>query len=180
MNDAPQQPVNSDFESTASGAALDIHQYPQQPSDFVVLVVDDQPQVLRTLARALTAQHYQVVTAASAVLAIEIFKQQPIHVVIADHHMPGMTGTELLQITARLSPHTVRIMLTGETGVTTLLPAVNSGAIDKLLTKPWSIDGLVAGIEEIARLRRLEIENSNLNEILPHPQRRITRIESTP
>ncbi len=166
MNDAPQQPVNSDFESTASGAALDIHQYPQQPSDFVVLVVDDQPQVLRTLARALTAQHYQVVTAASAVLAIEIFKQQPIHVVIADHHMPGMTGTELLQITARLSPHTVRIMLTGETGVTTLLPAVNSGAIDKLLTKPWSIDGLVAGIEEIARLRRLEIENSNLNEIL--------------
>ena len=137
-----------------------------QPQDLLVLVVDDQPTVLRTLARILKKAHYQVATADSGRQALDILEQSRVHVIIADHHMPGMTGTELLRSVAQRFPHTVRIMLTGETGVTTLLPAVNSGAIDKLLTKPWTPQTILSSIRTISRLRRLELDNDNLNETL--------------
>jgi len=140
--------------------------FPENPQDLMILVVDDQPGELRILSRILKQKKYQVVVASNGPQALELLQHQWVHVVIADHHMPGMTGTELLRTVAKLYPYTVRIMLTGETGVTTLLPAVNSGAIDKLLTKPWDPETIFSSISTIARLRRLEIDNDKLNKTL--------------
>ncbi len=166
-NKTQYQRVDSDLAPDVSAPVRYIKtDLPQSPRDLMILVVDDQPRELRLLAQILKKNNYPVVTASNAGQALEILKHQWVHVVIADHHMPEITGTELLKTVARLYPHSVRIMLTGETGVTTLLPAVNSGAIDKLLTKPWSPRTILSSISTMVRLRRLEIDNDKLNETL--------------
>ncbi len=164
-----QQILQAASSSTPGASGSQFHvdsRLPEHPGDLIVLVVDDQPRELRTLARFLKKERFQVLTAICGQDAIDILNLQTVHVVIADHHMPEMTGTELLKLTAQEYPNTVRIMLTGETGVVTLLPAVNSGTIDKLLTKPWTPKSILSSINDIARLRRLEIDNDNLNETL--------------
>ncbi len=51
--------------------------------------------------------------------------------------MPGMTGIEFLKRAAEMRQHTVRIILTGYTDVTSLVEAINSGVVYKYVTKPW-------------------------------------------
>jgi DNA-binding NtrC family response regulator len=56
--------------------------------------------------------------------------------------MPGMTGIELVQHTAALRPHMVRIILTGYTDIESLVEAINGGHVYKYVTKPWNNDEL--------------------------------------
>jgi two-component system response regulator HupR/HoxA len=64
-------------------------------------------------------------------------------VLIADQRMPEMSGVELMQRTARLRPHMVRILLTGYTDVDSLIEAINTGQVYKYITKPWNNDDLL-------------------------------------
>ena len=62
-----------------------------------VLVVDDEPTVLSSLARILRHFGHQVLTAESAKAALEVFATQTVDVVLTDFSMPGCTGAELSQ-----------------------------------------------------------------------------------
>jgi signal transduction histidine kinase/FixJ family two-component response regulator len=56
--------------------------------------------------------------------------------VISDEKMPKMKGTELLARTRRLSPDSIRVLLTGHAGIDSAIPAINEHLLDKYLTKP--------------------------------------------
>ena len=58
-------------------------------------------------------------------------------VILSDHRMPNMTGTEFLVRAAELDPATVRIMVTAYGDVATLQEAINRGAIYRFIPKPW-------------------------------------------
>lgn len=107
-----------------------------------LLLVDDEPNNLRALKRALGRDGYEIHTATSARQALEILAQTPISVIMSDQRMPGMSGTELLSRAKTLYPDTVRIVLSGYTDLTTVTAAINEGAIYKFLTKPWEHDVL--------------------------------------
>lgn len=108
---------------------------------YKIIVVDDEPANLRLLER-LFRHDYEVITAESGEDALRLLGQHDAALLITDQRMPGMTGVELLNHTATIRPHMVRIILTGYTDVETLVEAINSGLVYKYVTKPWNNEEL--------------------------------------
>lgn len=109
---------------------------------YKILIVDDEPENVRSLER-LFREDYDVLTAGSGADALFLLEHHDMAVLIADQRMPEMSGIELMQRTARLRPHLVRILLTGYTDVDSLIEAINSGHVYKYLTKPWNNEDLL-------------------------------------
>jgi DNA-binding NtrC family response regulator len=108
---------------------------------YKILIVDDEPANLRTLAR-LFRDEYEVLTAASGDEALALLGQHDVALLITDQRMPGMTGIELLKKTVPLRPRMVRIILTGYTDVDALVEAINCGQVYRYVAKPWNNDEL--------------------------------------
>ena len=107
-----------------------------------ILVVDDEPDNLDLLYRTFY-RDFKVIKAQSGQAALETMAEQDdIAVIISDQRMPGMSGTELLSLTADRYPNSIRIMLTGYTDVEDLVEAINTGKVFKYVTKPWEEDDL--------------------------------------
>jgi len=84
-----------------------------------------------------------------------IADQGPYAVVVADMRMPGMNGVELLAEARNLSPHTVRMMLTGNADQQTALEAVNQGQIFRFMTKPCPPEDFARSLEAALEQHRL-------------------------
>lgn len=108
---------------------------------YKILIVDDEPANLRTLAR-LFREDYEVLTAASGDEALALLVHHDVALLITDQRMPGMTGIELLKKTVPLRPRMVRIILTGYTDVDALVEAINCGQVYRYVAKPWNNDEL--------------------------------------
>ncbi len=109
---------------------------------FTLLFVDDEEKALNALKRVFLEENYEILTAVSGEDAIEIIKNNKVHLVITDYKMPQMGGAELLKKIKELWPEIIRIMLTGYADVQSILGAVNEGAVYKFITKPWNDDDL--------------------------------------
>ena len=75
---------------------------------------------------------------------------------ISDHIMPGMRGTELLTRAHRIYPQMLTILLTGQADVDAVAQAVNRANLYRLLTKPWQEVDLILTVKEA--LRRVDQE----------------------
>ncbi len=109
---------------------------------YNILLVDDEPAVLSALTRVFRKESYRILAANNAIEALAYFEQQPIHLMISDYKMPGMTGAELLRKVKELSPDTIRIMLTGHADTTAVMAAIKDGAVYRFILKPWNDDDL--------------------------------------
>jgi DNA-binding NtrC family response regulator len=79
-----------------------------------VLLVDDEPAILRTLQRYLRKHGHVVQCVSSAVAAVSVVDLEPPDVIISDFRMPGgMNGMELLRYVATKHPLVRRVLLTG-------------------------------------------------------------------
>jgi DNA-binding NtrC family response regulator len=105
-----------------------------------VLFVDDEEKVLTSLKRGLLDEPYETLFASSGKEALEILKQNQVHVIVTDMRMPEMGGLELLKAVKKEYPHIVRMVLSGYTQVSTLLTAINQGEIFRFITKPWKLE----------------------------------------
>jgi thioredoxin reductase (NADPH) len=111
----------------------------------VILVVDDDPQVLRAVERELRGRFgsdYRVVAAGSGADALDairrlILRGTPIALLVVDQRMPGMTGVELLGSTLSLLPGTKRVLLTAYADTDVAIRAINEIGLDHYLLKPW-------------------------------------------
>jgi diguanylate cyclase (GGDEF)-like protein/PAS domain S-box-containing protein len=130
---------------------LPINQLPPQLQP-TLLLVDDEANVLNSLKRLFRREGYQVLTAESPSVGLELLATNTVHVVLCDQRMPEMTGSEFLARVRQLYPDTVRIVLTGYADVESVTKAVNQGAIFKFLTKPWDDDLLRDQIREAFRI----------------------------
>ncbi len=117
-----------------------------------LLLVDDESEVLEAMCQALRHEGYDIRVAESAAAALAVLDQHPVDIIVSDHNMPERSGAELLSRVRDDYPHIVRIMLSGQDDLQTLMEAVNSGAVDKFLPKPWSNDTLRAMLREAAAL----------------------------
>lgn len=132
---------------------------------YKILIVDDEPANLRTLAR-LFRDGYEILTAGSGVEALQLLQQHDVALLITDQRMPGMTGIELLKQTVVLRPRVVRIILTGYTDINALVEAINCGHVYRYVTKPWNNDDLrlivTRALEHFeTNKRRVELESTN-------------------
>jgi diguanylate cyclase (GGDEF)-like protein/PAS domain S-box-containing protein len=103
-----------------------------------ILVVDDDVDTLSALHRLLRRDNYRVLTAATPDEAFELLALYRVQVVMCDQRMPAMSGTEFLSKVKEMYPDTMRIILSGHTGVQTVLDSINRGSIYKFYTKPWN------------------------------------------
>jgi diguanylate cyclase (GGDEF)-like protein/PAS domain S-box-containing protein len=103
-----------------------------------LLLVDDDVNVLGALHRLFRRDNYRVLTAASTAEGFELLALYHVQVILCDQKMPVMNGTEFLSKVKEMYPDTMRIILSGYTGVETVLDSINRGAIYRFYTKPWN------------------------------------------
>ena len=116
-----------------------------------VLIVDDEPLILRTLIRLLRRHGFKTHSANNGEEALEILDNHEIAVIICDQRMPGMSGAEVLSESRRRNPHTYRITLTGYTDLASAQRSINEGSVNQFLTKPWEDDHLLRVVKQGGR-----------------------------
>lgn len=111
-----------------------------------ILCVDDEKNVLEGLTRTLRSL-YEVETAVGGAQGLEKLKtQEHFAVVVSDLRMPHMTGVQFLKEVRRVSPDSVRVLLTGQGDMNSAIAAVNDGNIFRFLTKPCATEILVQAL----------------------------------
>lgn len=113
-----------------------------------VLLVDDDPNVLRGLVRQFRHQPFVFYTAHSAEEAMEVLKSRPVDVLVTDDRMPGISGMELLSWVAKHFPEVVRIVLTGFPTTESALRAINESGVFRFFTKPCDPVALALAIHQ--------------------------------
>ncbi len=113
------------------------------PSDPVVLFVDDEEKALSTFRRFFASDPIIVLTATSGLHALEVLQRETVHLVVADYWMKGMDGITLLDEVARLYPGLSRLLFTGlpdseivlEAGVRVLTKDMDPGLIRRVILR---------------------------------------------
>jgi EAL domain-containing protein (putative c-di-GMP-specific phosphodiesterase class I)/CheY-like chemotaxis protein len=119
-----------------------------------ILVVDDEPALLRAYTRALTRDGYHVQGATDGVRARELLAQGSYDVIISDVCMPGMDGLSLLRAVRRIDVDVPVILVTGAPTSLGAGEAVESGAL-LYLVKPVEFRALLQVVEHAIRLHRI-------------------------
>lgn len=121
-----------------------------------ILLVDDEQNVLRALARLLRRDGYTIHTAGTFQQAFDILGTAAVDVVVSDHRMPEGRGTEFLGKVKETHPRTIRMILSGYADIGAVTEAINGGAVYRFLTKPWVDDDLRRVIRDAVSAARRE------------------------
>jgi two-component system, OmpR family, KDP operon response regulator KdpE len=116
-----------------------------------ILIVDDEPGILRALRTNLLAHRYRVETATTGAEALERFERVRPDLVVLDLNLPDIDGTEVVKRIRERGPVPI-IVLSVREGERDKVAALDAGA-DDYVTKPFGADELLARIR--AGLRRL-------------------------
>ncbi len=114
-----------------------------------ILVVDDEPPIVRLVQLRLESAQMTVLTARSGAEALTLLENEPIDLIVLDVTMPGMDGFETLRH-IRAQSNVPVLMLTARTLDMDKLRGLTSGA-DDYVTKPFNPDELAARITGILR-----------------------------
>ena len=120
-----------------AGAGLPPGHDPAAQPAQTLLIVDDDVNVLSSLHRLFRPEGYHILTASTPAEGFELLALHRVHVIVCDQRMPSMSGTEFLSKVKELYPETIRIILSGYTGLEAVLDSINRGAIYRFYTKPW-------------------------------------------
>ena len=122
-----------------------------------VLVVDDEPLVVKSLQALLTFEgDYEVLGFTSCRMALEAIRTRPCDVAISDFLMPEMDGVSFLKEVRRLYVEVPLIILTGYADKESAIRAINEVGLYQYLEKPWKNDDFLQIIEG-ALNQRLQI-----------------------
>jgi two-component system nitrogen regulation response regulator NtrX len=126
-----------------------------------ILIVDDEPSILRSLTGLLADEGFEVMTAANGYEALKTIEKESPDLVLLDIWMPGIDGIETLKEIKKDNPYVQVVMITGHGTIETAVKATKLGAFD-FIEKPLSIDKVIVSINNALNFRRLEEENRYL------------------
>lgn len=132
---------------------------------FRILLVDDEPSVVKSLRRVFHDEACEILTANDARQALQLLETEPVQLVISDHRMPGMSGAELLREVKQRWPATQRIMLTGFADIDAVMKVIEEVGVFKFITKPWNDDDLRLTARLAFKQYQLQRENQRLREL---------------
>jgi CheY-like chemotaxis protein len=121
-----------------------------------ILVAEDDPGLLETLAALLADSGYEVLAALSGKQAIALLKEAHADVVLTDIVMPDATGVDVLRAAREQHLDTPVILMTGNPSVPTAVEALSLGALNYLV-KPVSEATLLSAVSEALSLSRLAL-----------------------
>ena len=119
-----------------------------------VLIVDDEPNIRRTLHVALEAMGHAVEEAVSGQEALRQVEKGPIDVALVDLRLGGESGLDLFEPMLAQSPRLAIVMITAHASIDTAIDAMRRGAFD-YLPKPFTPAQVRAVLERVARVRGL-------------------------
>ncbi len=131
------------------------------PTKPHLLLIDDDPNTLASLARAFRLAGYDATVCDSAGRALELIRAEHFDVIFSDVVMPGKDGIALLEDLKAAGVTTPVVMISGQASVEAAVRATKLGAVD-FLEKPLSTEKLLLTVENVLRLRHLENENQDL------------------
>ncbi|MFH1977222.1 MAG: sigma-54 dependent transcriptional regulator [Pseudomonadota bacterium] len=126
-----------------------------------ILIVDDEPSILKSLSGLLADEGFEVMTASTGYEGLKIIDREYPDLVLLDIWMPGIDGIETLKQIKKGNPYLQVIIITGHGNIETAVKATKIGAYD-LIEKPLSIDKIIVAINNALNFRRLEEENRYL------------------
>jgi diguanylate cyclase (GGDEF)-like protein len=128
----------------------------------IVICVDDDRNSLQALARGLRGR-CQVLLAETGEEALALAAtHDDVAAVLADLHMPGVTGAELLARIAKVRPMCRRVVVTGFPESEELIAAINAGHLHYVITKPWKLSDMLQVVDQLLHTYQLERDNTRL------------------
>ncbi len=128
-----------------------------------ILLVDDEPELCRTLETALTRRGYRVAWESSAEAAEARLRERDFDAVVTDLQMPGIGGIALCRKVLEARPGVPVVVMTAFGSLETAIEAIRAGAYDFLL-KPFDVEFLVIALERAVQHRTLREEVRRLRE----------------
>jgi two-component system KDP operon response regulator KdpE len=114
-----------------------------------VLVVDDEPQILRALRITLQARQYDVVTASDGASALREARARHPDLIVLDLGLPDLDGVEVIRQLRSWTPVPI-VVLSGRAESRDKIDALDAGA-DDYVTKPFSLEELLARVRAVSR-----------------------------
>jgi two-component system, OmpR family, KDP operon response regulator KdpE len=114
-----------------------------------VLVVDDEPQILRALRINLRVRHYDVQVAGTGAQALELAAKHPPDLIVLDLGLPDLDGVEVIQGLRGWTDAPI-VVLSGRADSSDKVEALDAGA-DDYVTKPFSMEELLARMRAVSR-----------------------------
>ena len=131
--------------------------------EITVLVVDDDPDVLSTLAEILTELRLHPISAENGLDALDVLKTRSIDLMITDLMMPKMNGFELILRTRQLNVNIPIAVISGHGEVRNVVNALSQGAYN-FITKPFTIREIENIVKRGLRLREFSLGTHRLLE----------------
>ena len=128
-----------------------------------LLIVDDDPNTLASLARAFRLAGHEATVCDNAARALELAKSQAFDMMLSDVVMPGKDGLALLEDLRAFGITLPVVMISGQANIEMAVRATRLGALD-FLEKPLSTDKLLLTVDNVLKLKRLEDENRDLRQ----------------
>jgi DNA-binding response OmpR family regulator len=115
-----------------------------------VLIIEDEPGIVRMLERGLAAHGHRCVSAENGEEGMRLAEDETVELVLLDIMLPGLDGQEVLKRLRARRPGLPVIMLTARDELGDKVSALDSGA-DDYLTKPFAFEELIARIRALTR-----------------------------
>ena len=131
------------------------------PRKAHLLLIDDDPNTLASLARAFRLAGHEATVCDNASRAVELVRAEQFDLILSDVVMPGKSGMELLEDLKKAGVQTPIVLISGQANIEMAVKATRLGALD-FLEKPLSTDKLLLTVENALKLSRLEDENREL------------------
>lgn len=142
---------------------------PPHDEPFVILCVDDEPNILASLQRLFRPAGYRVRVANSGAEGLQVLEQEAVDLVISDMRMPEMDGACFLSKVKERWPEVIRILLTGYADIASTIEAINKGQIYRYIAKPWDGTDMIPAVKQALERKQLEREKLRL-EVLTRRQ----------
>lgn len=129
---------------------------------YRIMLVDDEPNVLRALERVLTSPHHAVELFGDPEAALHRAGEADFDLVLSDYRMPGIDGVTFLTAMRTLQPDAMRLILSGHAEWQALLGAINQAEVYRFLPKPWDTADLRLTVDRALEYRATLLDNRRL------------------
>ncbi len=130
-----------------------------------ILIIEDEAKMRRLLELNLGEVGFKTLSAGDAETGVKLLASEPVHLVLTDLKLPGMTGLEFLQRAKQQNPALPIVVMTAFGSVETAVEAMKAGASDYVL-KPFSLEEMRMVVRKELDHSRLQEENRSLREAL--------------
>jgi|WetSurMetagenome_2_1015567.scaffolds.fasta_scaffold00176_9 signal transduction histidine kinase len=134
-------------------------------NENTIMVVDDEPDIVRVTCLQLNARSYSTVACHSAAEAITELRNNRVDLVLTDIRMPEMSGIELLDRIHELYPHIPVILMTAYADLSTTIDAIRKGAFDFII-KPFSGEQLLHSVGKAIKFKAMADMEKDYRRIL--------------